>query len=118
MNNIREARERAGFSQKQVAMALKVSAPTVSEWENGKKNPISRNLQKLSDMFGVSTDYLLGREETTKTEPITKIDDGLEDNAIIFSRNGKVIKRKYSKEQMDALRILIENMPAEDNEEL
>ena len=63
MNNMKEARERAGYSQKQVAIILQVSAPTVSEWESGKKNPIRRNLEKLAELYGASTDYLLGRED-------------------------------------------------------
>ena len=35
--NMKKAREAAGLSQKQVAITLDVSAPTVSEWESGKK---------------------------------------------------------------------------------
>lgn len=57
--NMRNAREKAGFSQKQVALSLGVSAPTVSEWESGKKNPNAANLQKLSALYGVTTDFLL-----------------------------------------------------------
>lgn len=30
--NMKKAREAAGFSQKQVAITLKVSTPTVSDW--------------------------------------------------------------------------------------
>lgn len=74
VNNIRTARLNAGYSQKQVALELGVSAPTVSEWESGKKNPISNNLQKMSDMFGVSVDYLLGRTDIKK-EPAPKGDE-------------------------------------------
>lgn len=68
MNNIRAARIKAGYSQKQVALELGVSPPTVSAWESGAKNPITRNLQKMADMFGVSTDYLLGRTEQRPAE--------------------------------------------------
>lgn len=60
MNNIKKARERAGLSQKQVAINLKVSAPTVSEWESGKQNISAKNLMELSQLLGVSADYLLG----------------------------------------------------------
>lgn len=67
--NMRNAREKAGFSQKQVALSLGVSAPTVSEWESGKKNPNAANLQKLSALYGVTTDYLL---ERSATEPKSK----------------------------------------------
>ena len=63
MNNIRKARETSNFSQKQVAIELKVSPPTVSEWESGKKFPSGKRLTKLSELFGVTTDYLLGRTD-------------------------------------------------------
>lgn len=62
MNNIKKARENAGMSQKEVAISLKVSAPTVSEWESGKKNPSAKNMKELAKIFNVSIDYLLGEE--------------------------------------------------------
>lgn len=60
MNNLRKAREARGLSQKEAALSLKVSVPTVSEWESGKKNPTISNLLQLSNLYEVSTDYLLG----------------------------------------------------------
>lgn len=60
MNNIKKARETAGLSQKEVAISLHVSAPTVSEWESGKKNPSAPNMKKLSKLLNVPIDYLLG----------------------------------------------------------
>ena len=63
MNNIKKAREAAGFSQKQVALTLHVSAPTVSDWESGKMNPSVTNLKELARLFKVSTDYLLGQTD-------------------------------------------------------
>ena len=60
-NNIKKARENAGLSQKQVALTLHVSAPTVSDWESGKISPSVVNLKALSDLYRVPTDYLLGR---------------------------------------------------------
>lgn len=60
---IKKARETAGLSQKVVAITLGVSAPTVSEWESGKKKPSTENLKELADLFGVSADYLLSGSE-------------------------------------------------------
>ena len=59
--NLKEARETNKLSQKYVAATVGVSAPTVSEWESGKKTPTVENLLKLSDLYGVTVDYLLGR---------------------------------------------------------
>ena len=66
MNNIKKAREAKNLSQKQVAIELNVSPPTVSEWESGKKFPCGKRLIKLSDLFGVSIDYLLGKPEASE----------------------------------------------------
>ena len=67
MNNIKKAREAKGLSQKAVALSLKVSAPTVSEWESGKKKPNSDNLIALSKLLDIDTDYLLDNEPPTHT---------------------------------------------------
>lgn len=63
MNSIKIARTNAGLSQKEVAITLGVSVPTVSDWESGKKFPSGKNLVKLAQLLKVSTDYLLGLEK-------------------------------------------------------
>lgn len=65
MNQIRKIREERGIAQKVLAIAMGVSTPTVSNWESGTKQPSNKNIQKLADYFGVSTDYILGREENS-----------------------------------------------------
>lgn len=62
MNRTRELRQRAGMQQKEVAVAIGVSRPTVSEWEHQKKDPSGDRLLKLADLFGVSTGVVLGIE--------------------------------------------------------
>jgi len=61
--NFREAREAAGISQKFVAYSLGVKPPNVSRWESGVTFPTVENLIKLANLYGVSTDYLLGLED-------------------------------------------------------
>lgn len=63
-NNILNARQASGLSQKAVAITLSVSSPTVSDWERERKYPTVENLKQLSDLFCVSTDYLLRRTNT------------------------------------------------------
>ncbi len=65
MNNIKKARMAAGLSQKYVAASLGVAAPSVSNWESGKTSPTPENLSALADLFNVTIDYLLGREESS-----------------------------------------------------
>lgn len=64
MTRIRACREACGMSQKYVAISVGVSAPTVSMWESGSKEPTRENILKLADLFNVSVDYLLGRDST------------------------------------------------------
>lgn len=58
-NRLRTLREHATFGQAEVAAALDVSIPTISEWENGKKRPGRDRIIALARLFNVSTDYLL-----------------------------------------------------------
>jgi len=60
MNRVRELRIRAGLQQKELAILAGVSHPTVSDWENGKKNPSGERLKKLSQIFGVDNTTILG----------------------------------------------------------
>lgn len=62
MVNLKIERIKAGLTQKEVAEKLNVSINTVSNWETGAKKITVDKLLTLADMFGVSTDYLLGRE--------------------------------------------------------
>lgn len=62
MNRLKELRKQHGFkSQKDLANVLFVNQTAVSQWERGVTVPSSQMLARLSDMFGVSIDYLLGR---------------------------------------------------------
>ena len=50
-----------GYTQKQVATAINVLECTVSHWENGSRECDFDTLLLLSEFFGVSCDYLLGK---------------------------------------------------------
>lgn len=61
-----ELRTALGWSQVELAKRLKVAKQTVSNWENDNIQPSIEMLVRLSMLFGVSTDYLLGFEETPR----------------------------------------------------
>lgn len=69
MTRIRELRRAKGIDQKVMSIDLGVSQPTISDWESGRKIPSSKSAARLADYFGVSLDYLLGRDEDAKKEP-------------------------------------------------
>ena len=59
---IRELRKEKKMTQGQLASLLFLSQDTISLWELGKSFPDIPSLIKLSKIFNVSTDYLLGLE--------------------------------------------------------
>ena len=72
---IMENRKRLGLTQDQLAERLGVTAQAVSKWENDQSCPDIAMLPQLADIFGISTDALLGRE---KAEPKVTVVTGPE----------------------------------------
>lgn len=60
---INELRLAFGWNQVEMSKKLGVSKQTVSNWENDNIQPSIEALMRLADLFGVSTDYLLGRDD-------------------------------------------------------
>lgn len=58
---LKELREELGLTQEELGKRINVSRTAVSGWEIGSSEPNILNLIKLSDIFNVSLDYLLGR---------------------------------------------------------
>lgn len=65
---IHALRTALGWSQVELAKRLRVSKQTVSNWENDNIQPSVDMLMRLAELFGVTTDYLLGRESTPKLD--------------------------------------------------
>jgi transcriptional regulator with XRE-family HTH domain len=57
-----ELRNKKKMTQKEVAAKLKISRSTYSNYESDFREPDFKNVEILADIFGVSVDYLLGRE--------------------------------------------------------
>lgn len=64
MNIVRALRKRAGITQKQLAEIAGVVQPTVSDWENSRKDPADERLKRLAEYFGVEESEILGRALT------------------------------------------------------
>ena len=62
-NRLKLLRKEQNITQKMLSSVLNLSANCICEWEKGRSEPNIETLTKLSDFFGVSTDYLLGRED-------------------------------------------------------
>ena len=54
-----DLRKKSGWSQEELAEKLNVSRQAVSKWEGAQSVPDMARIIQLSELFGVSTDYLL-----------------------------------------------------------
>lgn len=61
---LRDARERRGLSQGDLAGLAGLQAAAVSHFETGTRKPSFDNLRRLADALEISTDFLLGRADS------------------------------------------------------
>ena len=84
IKNLRILRQKKGISQQQLADVLGISQQSVNKYENHNIEPDIATLITLSDYFGVSVDYLIGKNAD------------MEENGI-FSDDEEYILRLYRK---------------------
>ena len=84
LDNLKQARKKTGLTQKEVADKLGVQYTTYRNYEQGQREPNNKTILALSNLFNVSTDYLLGKEDP---------EDPLE--ALNLSPVGKAIVQLY-----------------------
>lgn len=82
---LRELRNEKGLTQSQLAERVNLSKANISKYENGSVEPNLETLHLLAELFGVTTDVLLG-----KTDEITK-------KSIPGSEELEILKRKFIK---------------------
>lgn len=78
---IAQLRKNRSMSQFQLAKTLNIATSTLGMYETNKRKPNMEMLEKLADFFGVSLDYLLGRETSYKSD--IDLDKAI-DNAMSF----------------------------------
>ena len=74
MNQRKILRSQRGMTQEALAEKLGVSRQSVSKWEGAQSIPDMNKILQLSDLFGVSTDYLL-KDSMEAAEPVAAADD-------------------------------------------
>jgi transcriptional regulator with XRE-family HTH domain len=97
------AREQKGFIQQQVASKLEISNGTLSGYERDYRDPDTNTIVKLSYLYEVSTDYLLGRKENQQLnirEPLTETEQLRKDVDLLNERvdNISILLAKIGRE--------------------
>ncbi|MEX0417893.1 helix-turn-helix domain-containing protein [Bacillus sp. C30] len=101
-DTIKKLRKENKLTQEQLGEAIGVSKMAISYFEKGKKAPGRESIRKIADYFHVTTDYLLGRANSSEfTNDKNKIitDEGKNIMAII--ENLSTDERKKAWEQLE-----------------
>ena len=91
--NIRKFREQINMSQSDLAKLIDVSTNTISKYETNKIYPTIPNLIKLSKIFNVSVDTLIGN------------DSEIIDVNALTNEQREFVKRVISMEDIDIARV-------------
>lgn len=74
-------RKKNNYSQEDLANELGISRQSVSKWESGNSIPDLDKIIKISNLFGVSTDYLL--KDELEEETLSETNEMLEEGKIV-----------------------------------
>lgn len=73
MLKLKELRQSLGLTQNKIAEQLNISRSTIAMYETGASEPDNETLTKLADIFNVTIDYLLGRDDLQQSKKGIKI---------------------------------------------
>ena len=92
---LREIREEHNLTQKELANILNVERSTYAGWETGKDTIPLRRLNKLSDYYKVSIDYLTGLSNVTSKYRVIDLD------AKVVGKNLRILRKMHNLVQKD-----------------
>ncbi len=68
MDRLKELRINKGWKQRELADHLHTNQQTIARYESGERAPDLETIGKLCDIFGCTSDYLLGRSPVPAAE--------------------------------------------------
>lgn len=105
-------------SQKELCDYLGITKNAFTDWKSGRIKSYTKHLPQIAEFFGVSVDYLLGKQEKPSTESeelIRKLLNTPSNKAtvVMFGGDGpKVVE--ISPENVDAVRRMLEALDQKD----
>ena len=94
-DRLKEIREERNLTQREVADALEVERSTYAGWETGKDTIPLRRLNKLSDYYKISVDYMTGLSDVTSSYRVIDLD------AKVIGQNLKEFRKERNLVQKD-----------------
>ena len=109
-DKIIELRKKNGWSQEDLAEKLEVSRQSISKWEGAQSVPDMNKILKLSEVFSVSTDYLLKDEigpEALEDAPKVDTDSSLKEVPVSMEEAHAFLAHKNQAASQIALGVLL-----------
>ncbi|MFG6273942.1 helix-turn-helix domain-containing protein [Megasphaera hexanoica] len=122
MNRVKELRKQRNMTQEELGKVLDIQKAAISKYENGRAEPSTDVLKKMSAFFGVSIDYLLGNSSDPSQESggyysdpeVAQMAEELRtdpDKRILFDAT-----KDLSKDDIDTVLKIIEGLKAREKE--
>lgn len=105
IRRVLELLEEKGISEYKISKDLSLPNSSFSQWKSGRAKPSLDALSKIADYFGVTVDYLMGREQPSVKPPAT--------TGISIARGGEVRTYEIDEEHLKYLELLAEKMEKE-----
>jgi transcriptional regulator with XRE-family HTH domain len=76
-DRLKTARRLAGLTQEDAARALDVTLKTYARWERGETSGFLRQLSRIAEIFGVTSEQLLGTEPEPSVDRLAQLEASL-----------------------------------------
>lgn len=96
-------RKKAGWSQEELAEQMNVTRQSISKWEGAQSIPDLEKIIKLSQLFGISTDYLL--KENIEIEENVNISDNLDVRTVTLEEANDFLRIQEAGSKLIALAV-------------
>lgn len=97
---IRQLRREKKMTQVDLSKKLGVTAATIAMWESGRRGVDTATLLKLSELFNVTTDWLLSSDDKTLSVKLPQT----ENTITIIGRNGSFNTYIVDDSKVEAIR--------------
>lgn len=97
-----------GMSLETVALKAGLSNKSIYNWD--RNSPKSENLEQVATILNVSTDYLLGRTDSThaneKSDKVIYLDKALSDKSVVMTFKGRAVSERLKRVIMEILDLI------------
>lgn len=115
---IKSLREKIGLSSSELALKIDVSKQNMYKYENDIITNIpSDKIELIAKCLNVSPAYIMGWDKYSVNENKPE-EPELEENIVVYHRDGKTVRKKMTKEKMEMLASMIDAIPEDDNPDL